>query len=669
MKNMFRFYKIFILLLAVSTAAFSQYTGTNPNVAQGKVAFASDSIDGSSPMNAVDGSMASLASIPGGGGAWIQIDLGIPHMIDGYGMAIPNALELPSTFKVQVSDDASSWTDLATQSVGQDSTFSANLVSPEYVKFVRILMTAADDPATFAQIMVFGEEMPKPDQPTATAATNITTTGFTANWDLEPDALGYVISVATDVDFNNIIPDYDKWGDNITDWDVVDLDPGTEYFYRIRAYNPAGTSTFGNIISVTTEKEAQTITFDALPASTYGDMDFDLTATATSGLDVAYASSDESVATIMGITVSIVGPGTASITATQDGNDMYLAADPLMQDLVVNVKALTVANAMAENKVYDGNDQALVSGATLEGVVGDDVVTLAGANTGIFAQVNTGTGIAVSTSMTLAGADMDKYSLTASTDLTADITAADLTATADDKNREACAANPDFTLSYSGFVGSDNESVITEQAMATCAADSDSPAGAYDITVSGGSAPNYAMVYVTGTLTISPDVTPPSLEVQNITVQLDASNNGVITTDDVLVSSDDNCGVTETTLSQYVFTDADVGDVNVNVTASDAAGNETTQVSVVTVIGYVGIEDVKGLNVKVYPNPTYGSVTLELSDYADELKVMDITGKTLFSIASPDRQESIDFSDHHSGIYVIQLKYGNKVFYHKVVKK
>lgn len=669
MKNMLRFYKTFILLLAISTTAFAQYSGTNPNVALGKVVMASDSVNGTSPGSAVDGSIATLASIPGGGGAWIQINLGIPHIIDGYGMALPSDTELPSTFKVQVSDDGASWTDLVTQSVGQDSTFSADLDSPEYIEFVRILMTSADDPATFAEIMVYGEEMPKPDRPTALDASNITGTSFTANWEGVEGARGYVISVATDVNFNNILPGYDDWGYDIRTWEVIDLEPGTEYFYRIRAFNDAGTSTFGNIISVTTEKEAQTITFDALPASIYGDVDFDLTATASSGLDVAYASSDVSVATITGSTVTVVGPGTATITAAQDGDDMYLAADPVMQDLVVNVKALTVVNAMAENKVYDGNDQAVVSGATLDGVVGDDVVNLANANSGVFAQANTGVGIVVSTAMTLAGADMEKYSLSASPDLTADITAADLTATAADANREACAANPDFSVSYSGFVGSDDESVITEQAMASSDATSDSPAGAYDISVTGGSAPNYAFVYVAGTLTVTPDVTPPSLEVQNITVQLDASNNGVITTDDVLVSSDDNCGVTEITLSQYVFTDADVGDVNVNVTASDAAGNETTQVSVVTVVGYVGIEDVKSVDVKVYPNPTYSSVTLELSRSADELKVMDITGKTLFSIASPDQQENIDLSDYHSGIYVIQLKYGTEVLYHKVVKK
>ena len=530
-------------------------------------------------------------------------------------------------------------------------------------------MTAKDDPATFAEIMVYGEEMPKPDRPVATAATNVTESGFRANWDPSIGATGYVISVATDVGFNNILPGYDAWGDNISFWDVVDLNPGTEYFYRIRAYNIAGTSTFGNIISVTTEKGTQSITFDVLAASVYGDDDFELTATATSGLPVSYSSSDETVATITGSTVSIVGTGTTTITAMQDGDDMYLAADPQMQDLVVDVKEVTVANAVAENKTYDATTDAVVSGATLEGVLDGDVVNPAAAAAGVFAQSEVGAGIVVTTDMKIVGADSEKYFLAASPDLSADITAADLMVTADDESRGACAANPEFTVSYSGFVGSEDETVLAAEAVAACAADDSSPAGPYDITVSGGSAPNYVMVYATGTLTITPDVIPPSLEMQNFTVQLDASNNGVITAENLLVSSDDNCGVTGTMLSQYVFTDSDIGNVDVNVTVSDEAGNETTKVSVVTVLGYVGIDDVNGFAAKVYPNPTYGTVHLEMNSFADELRVMDITGKTLISIANPEKQASIDLTDYHSGIYVIQLKYGTKVLYNKVVKK
>lgn len=673
MKNMKLFSKMLVFFLAVSTASFGQYTGTNGNVALGKVIVATDSVTGFPPGNAVDGAPSTYCQIPGTAPAWIQINLEKFHYIDGYGVILPLATELPRSFILQVSADGATWTDLVTQSVSQDSMFTADLDAPDPIKFVRIYMTAKDDPAAFSEIVIFGDEMEIPERPISLAATNITTTSFTANWEVALRASGYVLQVATDANFNNILPGYDLlwWDTEVLSWDVTDvlLDPGTDYFYKVRAFNLAGTSSFGNVISLTTEKAEQTITFDVLAAAIYGDSDFDLAATATSGLAVTYTSTDISVATIIGSTMTIVGAGTSSITAAQAGNDQYLEAPAVLQDLVVNVKPLSIINATVANKVYDGNTDAVISGAALDGLVGDDDVSLSNADAGVFAQANVGTAIEVSSSMVLTGVDMLNYSLNAAVLLSADITGKDLDVIADDTNREACASNPDFTLSYSGFVGTEDVSVVDPLPSASCSADENSAPGAYDITVTGGLATNYVLVYISGSLTVTPDVTDPVLEVQNTTVQLDAGNIGAITAEDVLVSSDDNCGITNTVLSQNIFSDSDIGDVNVDVTVSDAAGNETTKIAVVTVLGFVGIGEVDGIRTRVYPNPTYDIVQIETDRFADELKVMDITGKTILSISDPGKQASIDLSDYHSGIYVIHLRFGNDVLYYKLVKK
>jgi len=50
-------------------------------------------------------------------------------------------------------------------------------------------------------------------------------------------------------------------------------------------------------------QQSQTLSFSSIPAKTYGDAAFNLTATSTSGLPVSYASSDTSVATVSGSTV------------------------------------------------------------------------------------------------------------------------------------------------------------------------------------------------------------------------------------------------------------------------------------------------------------------------------------------------------------------------------
>ena len=87
----------------------------------------------------------------------------------------------------------------------------------------------------------------------------------------------------------------------------------------------------------------------------------------------------------------------------------------------VTPKALTVANAVAQNKPYDANTTATITGATLVGVVGSDAVTVSGGGT--FADPNVGTGISVTANLTLGGANAGNYTITQPTGLSANITA------------------------------------------------------------------------------------------------------------------------------------------------------------------------------------------------------------------------------------------------------
>jgi Ethanolamine utilization protein EutJ (predicted chaperonin) len=86
----------------------------------------------------------------------------------------------------------------------------------------------------------------------------------------------------------------------------------------------------------------QFITLDPLPEQYVNDPAFQLTATASSGLDVSYQSSNESVASINGTTVTIIGAGTTTITALQEGNENYNAAPGVSQTLVVNKNSQTI---------------------------------------------------------------------------------------------------------------------------------------------------------------------------------------------------------------------------------------------------------------------------------------------------------------------------------------
>ena len=103
-------------------------------------------------------------------------------------------------------------------------------------------------------------------------------------------------------------------------------------------FTPAnGASYRGAAASVAIEvaRSAQSISFAPLAPRLIGDAPFELAATSSSGLAVAYASSDNSVARVSGASVSIVGAGTCTISATQPGNVNFAAAPAVNQALVV----------------------------------------------------------------------------------------------------------------------------------------------------------------------------------------------------------------------------------------------------------------------------------------------------------------------------------------------
>ncbi len=83
------------------------------------------------------------------------------------------------------------------------------------------------------------------------------------------------------------------------------------------------------------------------------------------------------------------------------------------------------------------------------------------------------------------------------------VTKATLTAVADNKNRAYGAGNPTFTITYYGFINSDNETSLTQAPIAICQATPISPFGDYPIVLSGGDAQNYDFTLMNGTLTVN----------------------------------------------------------------------------------------------------------------------------------------------------------------------
>jgi hypothetical protein len=114
-------------------------------------------------------------------------------------------------------------------------------------------------------------------------------------------------------------------GGTTTSFKNTGLSAGTAYTYRIKALDAAGNVSPASVsATTTTPKASQAITFGALPNKRFGDPDFKVGATASSGLAVSFAASGS--CTVSGSTVHLTGPGSCTVSASQGGNASYNAA-------------------------------------------------------------------------------------------------------------------------------------------------------------------------------------------------------------------------------------------------------------------------------------------------------------------------------------------------------
>jgi hypothetical protein len=112
----------------------------------------------------------------------------------------------------------------------------------------------------------------------------------------------------------------------------------------------------------------QTITFASLPDKTYGDADFVITATASSGLPVSFDTSATDQCTNTGSTIHLTGAGACIITATQAGNGTYNPASPVSRTFTINPAATTVVLASTPNPAVAL--QPITFTATVTSVIG-----------------------------------------------------------------------------------------------------------------------------------------------------------------------------------------------------------------------------------------------------------------------------------------------------------
>jgi Ca2+-binding RTX toxin-like protein len=257
-----------------------------------------------------------------------------------------------------------------------------------------------------------------------------------------------------------------------------------------------------------------------------------------------------------GITVTISG---LTISGAQAG-DYVLGTTTTTAN--ITPATLTVSGITAGNKVYNANTTATLNtgNAALNGVYSGDSVTLVTTNAaGTFASKNVGNNITVTVSgLSLSGAQSGDYVISEPT-TTANITPATLTVSANNASRVYGASNPTFSVSYSGFQGSDNSSVLSGSPTESTNATTTSAPGSYTISVTQGSlsAANYVFTFATGTLTITQDASTTS-------VSNTASGESVVLTATVTANSPGSGTPTGTVDFFDTTTNTDLGSVTLS---------------------------------------------------------------------------------------------------------
>ena len=181
----------------------------------------------------------------------------------------------------------------------------------------------------------------------------------------------------------------------------------------------------------------------------------------------------------------------------------YAIADKssVTDEFTVSKKDLVVSGITASNKTYDALTTATLSGTATITKLGSDSVTLGGTATGTFADKNVGDAKAITiTGNTISGTDASNYNLVQQAGLTANISKANATVTANSDTKTYNGQTQSVAgFTATGLVNGETTSVLDG---ITTTGGSGKNVGEYTLTLSG-SDDNYNLTFVNGKLTIT----------------------------------------------------------------------------------------------------------------------------------------------------------------------
>ncbi len=162
--------------------------------------------------------------------------------------------------------------------------------------------------------------------------------------------------------------------------------------------------------AITVNPKAITVTPDSGQSKVYGQADPTLTYSSSPALE----SGDSFTGALGRAAGNNVGNYAINLGTLSAGSNYNLSLSSPTVNFAITAKALTISGLSAQNKVYDGNATATITGSpSLVGVISPDNVSLSGTASGTFNNASVGDNKPVAVSgLSLAGADAGNYSLT-----------------------------------------------------------------------------------------------------------------------------------------------------------------------------------------------------------------------------------------------------------------
>ena len=332
-----------------------------------------------------------------------------------------------------------------------------------------------------------------------------------------------------------------------------------------------------------------------------------------------------------------VNAGSYTVTVSI-ANSNYTLTGNTTADFVITPKAVTVSGITANDKVYDGNTNAVLdySKVVLDGILENDTLTVTA--TGAWESAGVGKQKVTISDLTLGGDSAANYVLAGSgnqTETTATITAKEVTVTPDNKSKVYEEKDPELTYKVSGVLDGETLKGIT---LARAKGEN---AGKYAITATAdaGANPNYDVTFAEGTFTIE----PKSIKSATVMLGKGLAANGAEqtqTVEKVLL------GDKEIPADSYTVTGNTATAHGIYTLTITAKGNYTDSIAWTYVIAPSKAEDAPGediaigsgkVKVVVLPEGAVPSVGL-LTDKAELLAMLvnsgDITADELVQIAN-----------------------------------